>query len=250
MTIPMKGKEWLEQHWRSSSGLSSLRERLEANIDFHEAAMQSIGGACEEMTLRFLNLVWSGNEIKRGYIADNSELCEFVQLLSSIDPATGEHSSTNHKKLDVLTSNSMKELFKKPKSINEYISTHCLKSSYTFQVKAVCWEQTALDETKSGRDPDSFVGDIHPRCPFNCRRPKQLLSLFALSEFMPCPDKDTTTKSDCCEYLSYALAKKRIHNGETSSGDKYVLSLSIVEAKIKWTVPPVNTKGDLIFQTT
>ena len=78
--------------------------------------MQSIGGACEEMTLRFLNLVWADKEIKRGYIAENSELCDFVQLLSSIDPATGEHSLTNYKKSDIFTSNSMKELFKNQKA--------------------------------------------------------------------------------------------------------------------------------------
>ena len=77
--------EWLEQHWRSSNGLSGLKERLEANVDFHDAAMESIGGACEEMALRFQNLVRADNEIKRGYIAGNFELCEFVQSLSSID---------------------------------------------------------------------------------------------------------------------------------------------------------------------
>ena len=242
----IKYTEWLEQHWRSSNGLSQLRERLEANVDFNDAAMESVGNACEEMALRFQNLVWADNDIKRGHIANNSELCEFVQILSSIDPATGEYSVPNYKKSDVFTSNKMKELLKKPKSINEYISTHCFKSAYTFQIKAVCWKLTAIEKIKSGRNPDSFIGESHPSCPFNCRRPQQLLSLFALSEFMPCPDRDLTNKKGSSEYLPYALAKSRINNGETNACDRYVPSLSVVEAKNKWAVSPVNTKGKLL----
>ena len=219
---------------------------MEANVDFNDAAMESVGNACEEMALRFQNLVWADNDIKRGYIANNSKLCEFVQILSSIDPATGEDSVPNCKKSDVFTSNKMKELFKKPKSINEYISTHCFKSAYTFQIKVVCWKLIAIEEIKSGRNPDSFISESHPSCPFNCRRPKQLLSLFVLSEFMPCPDRDLTNKEGSSEYLPYALAKSRINNGETNAGDRYVPSLSVVESKNKWAVSPINTKGKLL----
>lgn len=243
--VDYKNTEWLEQQWRSSHNLSTLRERLEANVDFHDAAMESTGNACEEMTLRFLNLVWADEEIKRGYIANNTELKEFVRILSTIDPATGEHSLPNYKKSDVFTSNKMKELFKKPKSINEYISTHCLKSAYTFQIKAVCWKETALEEIKAGRNPDELVGEFHPTCPYNCKRPQQLLSLFALTEFMPCPDKDLSSKEENTDFLSYSVAKNRIVNGAVNTGDKYVPSLIAVDPKVKWIVPPVNTKGNL-----
>ena len=216
-------------------------------MDFHDAAKESIGGACEEMALRFQDLVWADNEIKRGYIAGNSDLCEFVQSVSSLDPATGEYLVPNFKQSDVFTSNKMKELYKKPKSVNEYISTHCFKSAYTFQIKAVCWKVTAVEEIKSGRNPDDFIGESHPSCPFNCQRPQQLLSLFALSEFMPCPVKDIMSKKQTSEYLPYSLAKYRIDNGESNAGDKYVPSLSVVEAKSKWTVSPVSTKGTLFL---
>lgn len=61
-----------------------LRERSEGNVDFHDAAMQSIGDACEEMALRFENWVWADNEIKRGYIANDTELGRRVCGLRNI----------------------------------------------------------------------------------------------------------------------------------------------------------------------
>ena len=235
--------EWLEQHWRSSNNLSVLRDRLEANVDFHDAASQSVGDACEEIAMRFQNLVWADNEIKRGCIANNTELFDFVNKISSLDPAAGEYGSINYRKSDVFTSNKMKEFYKKPNSINDYILTHCFKSAYTFQIKAVCWKTTAMEELAAGRNPDSYVGDYHPACPFNCRRPRQLLSLFALNEFMPCPEKDVSGKNKTSDFLSYAEAVSNVRNGGANAGDTHVPSLSVLEPKLKWVVPPVNTKG-------
>ena len=47
-----------------------LRERLEDNVDFLRAAKKSIGGACEEMMRRFLNLTSTDRNIERGYTAE------------------------------------------------------------------------------------------------------------------------------------------------------------------------------------
>ena len=240
--------EWLEQRWRSSNSLSMLRERLEDNVDLHDAAMQSVGEACEEMALRFHNLVWADNEIKRGYIANDSELREFVHSLSSIDPATGEFSSGNYKKSDVFTSNKMKELYKEPNSINDYISTHCHKSAYTFQIKAVCWKKTAQEEIDAKRNPDSFVGEVHPTCPFQCRRPQQPLSLFALSDFMPCPDKDISDKSGSSGFLSYTQAMSHVRSGgEINTFLVYVLLNRKVNGLFLQSIQKVNAYIHFFF---
>ena len=74
-----------------------------------------------------------------------------------------------------------------------------------------------------------------------------LLSLFAMAEFMPCPDKDILNTSETSEYLSYTEAMSHIRNGKNNVGDKYVPSYCVVEPKIKWAVPPVNTKGTQLF---
>ena len=195
------------------------------------------------MALRFDNLVWAENELKRGYIANETQLREFVDSLSTIDPAIGEYISGNYSKSDVFTSNKMKEMYKKLNSINDYISTHCHKSAYTIQIKAVCWKNTAIEKIAAKRNPDSFIGEVHPTCPFSCRRPQMLLSLFAMAEFMPCPDKDILNTSETSDYLSYTEAMSHIRNGKNNVGDKYVPSYCVVEPKMKWAVPPVNTKG-------
>ena len=122
------------------------------------------------MSLRFDNLVWAENEIKRGYIANETELRQFLHTLSTIDPAIGEYASGNYKKSDVFTSNKMKEMHIKLNSINDYISTHCHKSAYTFQIEVVCWKKTAMEEIAAKRNPDSFIDEVHPTCPFSCKQ--------------------------------------------------------------------------------
>ena len=80
-------KKWLEQHWRSSKSMSHLRERLEQNVKFHHAASSSIGVACNEMSKRFKNQVWDKSNIQEGYIAHDRELFDFVDILTTFDPA-------------------------------------------------------------------------------------------------------------------------------------------------------------------
>jgi hypothetical protein len=235
--------EYLEQKWRTSGSMAALRERLQDNVDFHNAAKKSIGGACEEMTKRFLNLTWTDRNIERGYIASDTELKEFVEILNSFDPSLGEYSTSNYSKSDVFSSSKMKDMYAKKDSMNDFIESHCLKSSYLFQVKATCWSKTAKDEIAAGRGPNCYPGIVHPTCPFNCRRPMQPLSEFALSAFMPCPDKDPQDKGLQAPYMTYQLAKERITQGHKNSGDSFVPSLMAIETKSKWAVPPVNMKG-------
>ena len=242
----MASSELLEQKWRCSGNMSQLRQRLEENVDFLKAADISVGGACEEMTKRFLNLTWTDREIERGYIADNEEMKDFVQVLNYLDPAIGEFTQQTYLKSDVFSSAKMKEMFSKKNSMNDFIETHCFKSAYLFQVMAICWVKTANEEIEAGRNPDNFEGLVHSTCPFNCRRPTQPLSGFVLSSFMPCPDKDPLDKGINSPYISYQTAKERIKKGNKNSGDTFVPSLSSVEAKSKWAVPPVNTKGEYL----
>ena len=64
-------------------------------------------------------IIWyAENELKRGYIANETQLREFVDSLSTIDPAIGEYTSGNYKKSDVFTSNKLKEMYK-----NRIVST-------------------------------------------------------------------------------------------------------------------------------
>ena len=176
--------ELLEQKWRSSGTMSQLRQRLEKNVDFLKAAEISVGGACEEITNRFLNLTWTDGEVERGYIADNEEMKDFVKVLTYLDPATGELTQQAYLKSDVFSSAKMREMFSKKNSMNDFIETHCFKSACLFQMMATCWVKTATEETKAGRNPDDFEGLVHPTCPFGCRRPTRLLSGFVLSSFM------------------------------------------------------------------
>ena len=127
-------------------------------MDFRNAATKSIGGACEEMTKRFLNLTWTDRNIERGYIASDTELKEFVEVLNSFDPSLGEYSSSNYSKSDVFSSNKMKEMYAKKDGMNDFKESHCLKSSYLFQVKAICWFTTAKEEIGAGRDPNCYPG--------------------------------------------------------------------------------------------
>ena len=53
--------EWLEQRWRSSNSLSMLRERLEDNLDFHDAAMQSVGTRVRRWPLD--SIIWYGQRM-------------------------------------------------------------------------------------------------------------------------------------------------------------------------------------------
>ena len=217
--------ELLEQKWRSSGSMSQLRQRLEENVDFLKSAQISIGAACEEMTKRFLNLTWTDREIERGYIADEIELKDFVQVLNEFDPAIGEFTQQTYLKSDVFSSAKMKEIFKGKNSMNDFIESHCFKSAYLFQVKATCWLNTAKAEMEAGRNPDSYEGTIHPTCPFGCKRPIQPLSVFVQASFMPCPDKDPLDNSLDAPYLSYQAAKGRIQKGNKNSGDTFVPSL-------------------------
>lgn len=234
----------LEQKWRSSGSMALLRERLEENVDFSTAAKKSIGGACEEIMRRFLNLTWTDRGIERGYIAEDIEMKDFVYLLHSFDPALGEFAQPNYTKSDIFSSTKIKEMYSKKNSMNDFIETHCFKSAYVFQVKAVCWMKTAKEEMESGRDPNIYPGDIHPTCPFGCLRPSQPLSQFSASTFMPCPDKDPSDVSVDPLFLSYQCSKEKIIQGKNNAGDKFVHSLSTVEVKSKWAVPPVNTRGN------
>ena len=119
--------------------------------------------------------------------------------------------------------------------------------TYVFQVKAVCWMTTAKVEMEAGRNPNIFPGDIHPTCPFGCLKPYQPLSEFALTTFLPCPDKDISNKGADAPFLSYQCAKARIIQGKKNAGDTFVPSLTIAEVKSKWAVPPINTRGDYFF---
>ena len=236
--------ELLEQKWRASGSTAVLRERLEENVDFLRAAQKSIGGACEDMMRRFLNLTWTDRSIKRGYIAEDIEMKDFVSILNSFDPALGEFALPNSLKSDVFSSGKIKDMYSKKNSMNDFIETHCFKSAYVFQVKAVCWMTTAKVEMEAGRDPNIYPGDIHPTCPFGCRRPSLPLSKFALTTFLPCPDKDISNKSADAPFLSYQCAKAKLIQGKKNAGDTFVPSLTIAEVKSKWAVPPVNTRGD------
>lgn len=228
--------EWLEQRWRSSNSLSMLRERLEDNLDFHDAAMQSVGDACEEMTLRFDNLVWAENELKRGYIANGTQLREFVDSLSTIDPAIGEYTSGNYKKSDVFTSNKIKEMHKKTNSINDYIST-VIRLRTLFRLKQSVGKIQLLRKLQQkGTLTLSLVKYVHLVA-------EGLKCYFLMAEFMPCPDKDILNTSETSDYLSYTEAMSHIRNGKNNVGDKYVPSYCVVEPKMKWAAPPVNTKG-------
>ena len=120
----------LEQKWRSSGSMSQLRSRFEENVDFLKSAQISVGAACEEMTERFLNLTWTDREIERGYIADDMELKDFVQVLNQFDPAIGEFIQQTYLKSDVFSSAKMKEIFKKKNSMIDFIESHCFKSIY------------------------------------------------------------------------------------------------------------------------
>lgn len=61
---------------------------------------------------------------------------------------------------------------------------------------------------------------------------------------MPCPDKEVSgSNEENAEFLSYAAAKERIKSGQLNTADKYVPSLCVVDPKVTWIVPPVNTKG-------
>ena len=93
-----------------------------------------------------MNLTWTDRNIERGYIASDTELKEFVEVLNSFDPSLGEYSASNYSKSDVFSSSKMKDMYAKKDSMNDFIESHCLKSSYLFQVKATCWSKTAKDE--------------------------------------------------------------------------------------------------------
>ena len=105
--------ELLEQKWRSSGTTCLLREQLDENVDFLIAAQKSVGGACEEITKRFLNLTWTDRNIERGYIADEYELKEFVEILNTFDPALGEFTNQNYLRPDVFTSVKIKAAYAK-----------------------------------------------------------------------------------------------------------------------------------------
>ena len=99
--------------------------------------------------------------------------CKFVEILSTFDPALSEFIPSTYNKSDVFSSARCKEQFAKPKSMNEFLRTHCSSSAYIFEVKAVCWQILANEEIQAGRDPDKFEATYHPTCPFGCRRPAQ-----------------------------------------------------------------------------
>ena len=269
--------KWLEQHWMSSKNNAHLRERLEQNVYFNYAASNSIKEACNEMSSRFLNQVWDGKNIQEGYIADKDELLEFVQILSTFDPTLGklikstevkssvlnfinifstfktvlgEFIDSSYDKSDVFTSSRCKERFAKPQGMNEFLRTHCSSSAYMFEVKAVCWQILAKEELAAGRDPDLYASIIHPTCPFGCRRPTQLLSKFAALHFIPRPVKSPNDTGVEAPYLSYEDAKLLLDKGEPNAMDNYVPSLTILEPKVKWVVPPVNSKGAEIQSST
>ena len=134
--------------------------------------------------------------------------------------------------------------------MTEFLRTHCSSSAYMFEVKAVCWQILANEEIRAGRDPDLLEPTIHPTCPFGCRRPVQLLSKFATSNFLPRPNKSSNDASAEAPYLPYSEAKALIDRGEPNAMDKYVPTLTVMEAKVKWIVPPVNTKGAEISSST
>jgi hypothetical protein len=242
--------KWLEQHWRSSKNNAHLRERLEQNKFFHHAASTSVGVACREMTGRFLNQVWDERNIQEGYIAASEELYDFVKILTTFDPSLDEFIECSYNKSDVFTSSRCKEQFARPNSMNTFLKTHCSSSAYMFEVKAVCWQNLAKDEIAAGKNPDNYESIIHPTCPFGCRRPKQLLSIFVNSKFMPRPNKSASDTSVEAPFLSYGDAKALIDKGEPNAMDKYVPSLTIIEPKVKWIVSPVNTKGAEIQSAT
>ena len=172
---------------------------------------------------------------------------DFVYLLNSFDSALGEFAQPNSLKSDVFSSSKIKEMYSKKDSMNDFIETHCFKSAYVFQVKAVCWMTTAKVEMEAGRDPNIYPGDTHPTCPFGCLRPYQPLSEFALTTYLPCPDKDICNKGADAPFLSYQCAKARIIQGKKNAGDTFVPSLTIAEVKSKCAVPPINTRGDYFF---
>ena len=103
--------ELLEQKWRASGSTTQLRQRLEENVKYLKAAQVSAGGAYEDMTQRFPNLTWTDRDIARGYMADDMELKDFLQVLNQFDPVIGEF--TQHIKSDVSSSTKMKEIFEK-----------------------------------------------------------------------------------------------------------------------------------------
>ena len=96
--------KWLEQHWRTSKNNAHLRERLENNVKFHDAASISVGTACREMTGRFLHQIWDERDIQEGYIADKDEMLEFVKILYTFDPALGEFIPSTYNNSDVARS--------------------------------------------------------------------------------------------------------------------------------------------------
>ena len=134
--------------------------------------------------------------------------------------------------------------------MNEFLRSHCSSSAYMFELKAVCWQILANEEIQAGRDPDLLVATFHPTCPFGCKRPAQSLLEFVNSNFLPRPNKSSNATSTEAPYLPYNEAKALIDRGEPNAMDKYVPTLTVMEAKVKWIVPPINTKGAEIPSST
>jgi hypothetical protein len=236
---------YFEQRWCSSKNNKVLRERLAEDHDFKKAAMVSIGDVCEGLTKRFVNQVWDEKNIQRGCIAMDEDLKSFVNTLRKIDPGVGEFLENDWDKPDIFSSKLIKEQFAKKDGVYDFLATHSRSYAYSFSVKATCWHETAMVEIASGRDPDKLIGDTHPTCPYHCRRPKMSLTIFAARNFMASPDKDDSDTSDCAPFLPYSKAQTAV-NKYANAGNKYVPTLTKVQVKEKWVIPPLNTKGEYI----
>lgn len=81
---------YLEQRWRSSKSISQLRERLDEDPEFLNAASASVKTVCNELKGRFLQQMWGDNYIQPGALVDKLEMKEFVSLLCTFDPALSE----------------------------------------------------------------------------------------------------------------------------------------------------------------
>jgi hypothetical protein len=208
--------------------------------------MVSIGDVCEGLTKRFVNQVWDEKNIQRGCIATDEDLKSFVNTLRKIDPGVGEFLENAWDKPDVFSSKLIKEQFAKKDGIHDFLATHSRSYAYSFSVKATCWHETAKVEIASGRDPDKLLGDTHPTCPYQCRRPKMSLTKFAARNFMASPDKDDSDTSDRAPFLPYSKAQTAVNGGKANAGNKYVPTLTKGQVKEKWVIPPLNTKGEYI----
>lgn len=248
-TAKKKAQDVLEHQWTSAQSLTILRERLSKDPILRDAALASIGKVCEDISRRIDNQLWNGEPIGRGCIADDDMMREFVNRICKLDPSLGEHLVGKSKDSDVFSSKLMKEKFANKDGINDFLKTHCELCEYSFQVMAVCWKKWALNEIAAGRNPDLHIGEEHPTCPFNCKRPTQPLSKFALRNFMACPDKADSDNGETAPYLSYAEAQSLVDNGRANAGNKFIPTVLMknIAGKEKWTIAPVNTKGVILF---